>query len=87
MHDKLFEEGVSGGITSFKQYASAIGLNTDEFNTCLDSGKMASEVKKDMSDGQRAGVQGTPAFFINGEMVSGAQPFNVFQEKIEAALK
>jgi protein-disulfide isomerase len=86
MHDKLFEEGVSNGIDSFKQYAKEIGLNEDEFNTCLDTGAMASEVKEDMSDGQKAGVQGTPAFFINGELVSGAQPFSVFQEKIEAAL-
>ena len=86
MHDTLFDSGVEGGVTSFKQFASDIGLNTAEFNTCLDSGAMASEVQQDFLDGQRAGVQGTPAFFINGVMVSGAQPFSAFEQVIEAAL-
>jgi len=86
MHDKLFELGVSGGVTAFKQYASDIGLDTDEFNSCLDSGAMTSEVKKDMLDGQKLGVKGTPAFFINGEMISGAQPYSVFKSAIDSAL-
>ena len=86
MHDKLFGSGVVGGVTTFKAYAGQIGLNQAEFDSCLDSGEMASEVAKDMKDGQAAGVKGTPAFFINGELVSGAQPFSVFQQKIEAAL-
>ncbi len=47
---------------------------------------MASEVQKDFIDGQNAGVQGTPAFFVNGVEVSGAQPFQVFEQVIEAAL-
>lgn len=86
MHELLFTPGVQGGVASFKQYASQIGLNTAKFNTCLDSGQMASEVQKDFSDGQRAGIQGTPGFFINGQLVSGAQPFAVFQQVIDAAL-
>ena len=86
MHDLLFEKGVIGGVSSFKQYANEIGLDTAEFNSCLDSGEMASEVQKDFQDGQRAGVQGTPSFFINGKLVSGAQPFEVFKQVIEAEL-
>ncbi|MBR9682677.1 MAG: DsbA family protein [Candidatus Aenigmarchaeota archaeon] len=86
MHDKLFEEGVEGGVTAFKQYAVDLGLDTDEFNTCLDSGAMAQEVKDDMSDGQAAGVTGTPAFFINGKKLIGAQPFSAFEQVIEAEL-
>lgn len=86
MHDKLFENGVEGGVDSFKVYASTLGLDTEQFNECLDSDKYEKEVKQDMSDGQKAGVTGTPAFFINGEKVVGAQPYSVFQEKIEAAL-
>ena len=86
MHDKLFEQGVSGGVDSFKQYAKDIGLDSTKFDECLDSDQMKKEVQQDMSDGQKAGVQGTPAFFINGEMVSGAQPFSVFQEIIESKL-
>lgn len=86
MHDMLFAKGVSGGVTSFKQYATDIGLDTGDFNDCLDSGKHAEEVKKDMADGQAAGVRGTPAFFVNGKLISGAQPYNVFQQAIEAEL-
>jgi len=86
MHDQLFENGVEGGVTSFKTYAKNIGLDTTKFNTCLDSGAMEKEVAKDMADGEKAGVRGTPAFFINGKMISGAQPFAVFKEVIDKAL-
>ena len=86
MHDLLFESGVEGGVTAFKQYAATIGLDTDEFNSCLDSGEMASEIQADMQDGQAVGVSGTPGFIINGKLISGAQPFSVFQQAIEAEL-
>lgn len=86
MHDLLFERGVQGGVTTFKAYATELGLDTTAFNTCLDSGAMASEVLADFTDGQQAGIQGTPGFVINGRMVSGAQPFTVFQQVIEAEL-
>jgi len=86
MHDMLFEKGVSGGITSFKQFAEEIGLDTAEFDECLDSEAMASEVQKDFIDGQKVGIKGTPGFVINKQVVSGAQPFSVFQQIIEAEL-
>ena len=86
MHDKLFEDGVTGGVASFKTFARDLGLNAVDFDTCLDSGSMAGEVAKDMRDGQRAGVQGTPGFIINGQLLSGALPFSAFQQAIEAAL-
>ncbi len=86
MHDKLFEQGVSGGVTAFKQYAKEIGLNTATFDACLDSGKHTSEVQKDFQDGQRAGVSGTPTFYINGQQLVGAQPFEAFQQIIEQEL-
>jgi len=86
MHDLLFENGVSRGTGSFKQYAADLGLDTASFNECLDSGKYASEVQKDFQDGQIAGITGTPGFIINGVLVSGAQPFEVFQQIIEGEL-
>ena len=86
MGDKLFSEGVDGGVDTFKQYDADLGLDTDAFNTCLDSEQMASEIQKDMVAGQKAGVQGTPSFFINGEMITGAQPYSVFEDAIEKAL-
>ncbi len=86
MHDLLFENGVQGGVAGFKQYAKRLGLNTAKFDQCLDSGAMAGEVRKDMADGTTAGIQGTPGFLVNGKLVSGAQPFSVFQQVIEAEL-
>lgn len=87
MHDLLFSKGVSGGVAGFKQYAKELGLDTGKFDTCLDSGKMAGETRKDFNDGQNAGVQGTPAFFVNGIMVSGAQPLQAFEQIIDAELE
>jgi len=86
MHDLLFEKGVSGGESSFKQYAKDIGLDSSEFDSCLDSGEMADEVQKDLDDGTAAGVSGTPGFFINGRQLSGAQPFSAFKTIIDEEL-
>ncbi|MBW3020605.1 DsbA family protein [Candidatus Woesearchaeota archaeon] len=86
MHDILFEQGVAGGVSSFKKFAGDIGLNTEQFNECLDSGRMAEEIAKDMADGGKVGIRGTPGFIINGELVSGAQPFENFKTIIEKKL-
>ena len=86
MHDLLFEKGVQGGVASFKQFAKELSLNSAKFDNCLDSGEKAGEVQKDMADGGKSGIQGTPGFLINGELVSGAQPFTVFQQVIDAEL-
>ncbi len=86
MHDALFESGVEGGVPAFKQYATTIGLDQGDFDSCLDSGKFANEVQADMKAGSAAGITGTPGFIINGQLVSGAQPFSVFQQIIESEL-
>ena len=74
-------------VSAFKSGAADLGLDAATFDDCLDSGKHASEVQKDIQEGQTYGVGGTPAFFINGLLVSGAQPFSVFQQVIDAALE
>lgn len=86
MHDMLFEKGVQGGVATFKQYAKNLGIDTNKFDNCLDSGQKASEISKDMQDGSAAGIRGTPGFIINGQLVSGAQPFENFKAVIDAAL-
>ena len=86
MHDKLFEEGVKGGVASFKKYAREIGLDAGEFDKCLDSGKMSPEVLNDKSQGKFKGVSSTPTFFINGRMLTGAKSFSVFSKIIEEEL-
>ncbi len=86
MHDKIFENQQAITATNLKEYAKEIGLNTNEFNECLDSGEMANEVQKDFQDGQSIGIRGTPTFFINGKLLRGAQPFEEFQKIIEKEL-
>ncbi|MEM5802068.1 MAG: thioredoxin domain-containing protein [Candidatus Aenigmatarchaeota archaeon] len=85
-HDLLFENQQFLSVRDLKLYAIRLNLNPDKFDTCLDSGKYASEVKKDFNDGKAMGVTGTPTFFINGEIIVGAQPYSVFQAAVEKAL-
>jgi len=89
MHDKIFGEQKNGVATidTLKKWAKGLGVKEVQFNTCLDTHKYADEVAKDVKDGEAAGVQGTPSFFINGKLVVGAIPFSVLEKEIEAALK
>jgi protein-disulfide isomerase len=85
-HDKVFEEQDLLSLEKLKEWAEGLGLNAGEFNKCLDEGKYKEAVKKDFSDGQAAGVQGTPSFFINGKPLRGAQPYESFKTAIDEAL-
>ena len=87
MHDKLFGSGVVGGTTTFKLYAKDLGLDQAKFDNCLDSGKYVNEISKDLQDGSKYGVSGTPGFFVNGVPLIGAQPFEAFRAIIEEELK
>ena len=93
MHDKIFIEQdkqgggtIQFGIDDLEKWASEMGLNTGDFNSCLDSQKYAEEVKKDSNDGRLAGVSGTPSFSINGRLIVGAQPFSAFKSIIDEEL-
>ncbi len=86
MHDRLFENSQKLSVEDLKEHAKALGLDSAEFDDCLDSGKYEDEVKKDLADGAAAGVTGTPAFFVNGKKISGAQPYSAFEAAIEAEL-
>jgi protein-disulfide isomerase len=91
-HDYLFsnqgQEG-SGWATADhqKQFAQAVGLNTAQFNQCLDSGKYKTEVLNETAAGKSYGVSGTPTVFVNGVAIVGAQPASAFEKAIDAALK
>ncbi len=67
-------------------YAETLGLDMAAFNSCMDSNKYLDRVTQDGVDGRAAGITGTPSFLINGKLVVGAQPYEVFQQEIEAAL-
>ena len=86
LHDLIFQNQASMSEDNYKKWASEIGLDTNKFNECLDSQKYINEVRADLQQGQGAGVRGTPGFLVAGQLVSGAQPFSVFQQIIEAEL-
>jgi protein-disulfide isomerase len=77
-HDRLFANPSKLGDPDLKQHAAALGLDTGKFNACVDSHKYKPQVDADVNAGEEAGVNGTPAFFVNGRMLSGAQPFESF---------
>lgn len=90
-HDYLYNhQGQENSGTfskdNLKKFAADMGLNTDQFNSCIDSDKFSKDVQTDLSDGQKAGVNGTPTVFVNGVAIVGAQPYSAFKSAIDAAL-
>jgi protein-disulfide isomerase len=85
LHDSLFESQALE-VDALKLQAQRAGVEMTKFESCLDSGRMASVVDRDQQAGAKAGVSGTPAFFINGLMISGAQPEDEFRRLIDAEL-
>jgi protein-disulfide isomerase len=86
-HDRLFANPSKLSDADLKQQAADLGLNTAQFNTCVDTHKLKAQVDADVKAGEEAGVNGTPAFFINGRSISGAQPFEVFKKTIDEELE
>lgn len=88
-HDKLFtlaQQGQEFLRSRLKSVAAELGLDSTQFESCLDSAKYLDEVQEDFTAGQSAGVTGTPAFLINGQLLIGAQPIERFRELIEQEL-
>jgi protein-disulfide isomerase len=77
-----------GGFSksNLKELAAAVGLDEAQFDDCVDDGRYSTEVRVDNQEAADRQVTSTPVFFINGEMVRGAVPFEEFQRLIQAAL-
>jgi len=86
LHDRLFEYQTSLEVAQLKEHAAAIGLDAAKFDACLDGGAKAEIVERDLKAGRQLGVSGTPAFFINGVKLAGAQPFEAFKRVIDKEL-
>jgi protein-disulfide isomerase len=88
MYDAIFEANLVGNmnVAKWKSTAADLGLDTTKFDSCLDGGEKASRVAEDLTEGSSAGVEGTPATFVNGQIVSGALPFDSFKQIIDAEL-
>lgn len=91
MHDMLFARqqewsGRNDVAEILSGYVGELGLDTAAFDECLQSGRQESAVLDDLERGAALGINGTPAFFINGHFLSGAQPYDVFRQAIESLL-
>ena len=87
-HDKLFENqaALAEGDAVLSRLADEAGMKRKKFEECLAKGRYKDSVKKDIAAGEAAGVRGTPAFFINGNPVSGAQPYENFEKIVQNEL-
>ena len=97
MHARLFgHQQQRSAATHFPAHAQAVGVDTTAFQHCLDSGKYATQIRQDMSEGQGAGVTGTPSFFLgvsdaSGKVkalrtLKGAQAYAAFKTAIDELL-
>jgi predicted DsbA family dithiol-disulfide isomerase len=73
--------------TNLKAIAKEVGLDQKKFDECLAAERFEAAIDADIAAGQAAGVNGTPAFFINGRMIDGAQPLEKFQEIIDEEIE
>lgn len=86
MHDEMFMSQDSLDAEGLKKTAKKIGLKMDSFEKCLSENKYLPQVKADMEEGKKVKVKSTPTFFINGQLINGAQPMDVFAELIDEEL-
>jgi len=85
--DKLFQNTGSLNREKVLQLVSDMNIDMKKFEECTKDPEVEREVHSDIADGQEVGVNGTPAFFINGIMIEGAQPITSFEKIIEQELK
>lgn len=90
-HDLLFanQNGENQGAfrnSVLQRLAEELGLDVDQFSSCLSSAKYRSKIEQDRVEGTQKGVQSTPTIFINGQKYEGALPFQEMQKLIEAEL-
>jgi protein-disulfide isomerase len=94
MHDKLFTNQKALGAKDIIAYAETVGLAPTKFRECMDTRAQLARVEKDLVDGEKAGIKGTPTFFLarsKGDdalvtvlaIIRGAQPFARFKELID----
>jgi protein-disulfide isomerase len=85
-HDLAFKNQDKLDSESLIKHAKTSGADEKKFKECLDSHKYKSYVEKDMAYGEKLGVRSTPTFFVNGQLISGAQDISVFSELIDEEL-
>jgi protein-disulfide isomerase len=97
MHDRLLNSQRALGEKELPEYAKAVGVDVSKFEQCVSSGKYESQVRRDEEEAKKAGVSGTPSFFLGltqqnetkikaAKMLVGAQPYPSFKEAIDGLL-
>ena len=97
MRSRIFAGPKSLSTDTLAGHARELGLDVSSFQSCLDSGRHAARVERDVAEGSKAGVNGTPSFFLartspnEGEVrilraIVGAQPFSAFKDAIDGLL-
>ena len=85
-HDVLYAAGNDVSDPTLLAHAAKVGLDSAAFGACLAAGKHKAGIEKDIAEAAKLGLQSTPAFFVNGRLVSGAQPLEAFAELIDEEL-
>ena len=85
-HDKLYAGGADASLETLTRLAGEIDMDAAAFQQCIASGKHRSDINRDIEEASKFGVNGTPGFFINGRLISGAQPFESFARIINEEL-
>jgi protein-disulfide isomerase len=87
LHDQMFSNQQKLAVDDLKGYAKSAGLDSAKFDKCLDSGEKKPAVEADQKAGSEAGVNGTPAFFVNGVFINGAVPYDQIKQTVDRELK
>ena len=85
-HDVLFQQAPKASDEALNQYATDVGLDSEQFASCLSQNTHREAVQRDINEATKLGLNGTPAFFINGRPISGAQPLEKFVQIIDEEL-
>jgi protein-disulfide isomerase len=97
MHDRLFAHQNALGSEDLLAHGEALGLDLRRFRRCLQERRFAERVRRDLREGQQAGVRGTPSFFVGiaapggkvrvARVLRGAQPYEAFRQALEELLR
>jgi protein-disulfide isomerase len=87
MHERLFADQAALAVVQLESHARQLGLDVTRFDQCLSSGEKSALIDRSKKAGEAVGVNGTPAFFINGRPLFGAVPFEKFKDLIEYELR
>lgn len=86
-YEKTYASSGNTDEAGLQTIAGQIGLNVQKFNDCLNSGRAVRVIQADLADGKSKGIDGTPTFYINGTEITGAYPYEKFQQIIDSFIK